>query len=234
MELERAEKMISAGDCGSHLYARGFSTRICDMYEAPMKESGTFSRSKCPACQAAEIKDAIELAGLPSRHLKRFGELEQTPSVKRAREWAEHFPDVESGLLLVGDVGRGKTQIAVTIALELIHRRNSRTGERYRPTYEFVPELCERMRDFDCKNDEPSRLADLIILDDLGSEHSTSYSLNRLSALIDRLYQEERVLIVTSNLGPEETLEHVGERALSRLVQMTVPVVLEGRDRRRG
>lgn len=79
-------------------------------------------------------------------------------------------------------------------------------------------------------------LADLevLVLDDLGSERPTEWTAERLYALVNRRWLEERPTICTSNLSPTELEKSVGDRVFSRLVgNGSVGVKLSGPDRRR-
>lgn len=75
---------------------------------------------------------------------------------------------------------------------------------------------------------------ELLILDDLGSERPTEWTAERLYALVNRRWLEERPTIVTSNLASGELQQAVGPRVYSRLVgNGSVGIGLSGPDRRR-
>lgn len=75
---------------------------------------------------------------------------------------------------------------------------------------------------------------ELLVLDDLGSERPTDWTAERLYALVNRRWLEERPTICTSNLGPADLERAVGARVYSRLVgNGSVGVTLSGPDRRR-
>lgn len=74
---------------------------------------------------------------------------------------------------------------------------------------------------------------DRLILDDVGSERPTDWTAERLYALVNRRWLEERPTIATTNLEPAELKEAVGERTFSRLCGSDAHVVrLAGEDRR--
>jgi DNA replication protein DnaC len=105
-----------------------------------------------------------------------------------------------------------------------------------------MPQLLSRIRQtFDSLPGEESYLdlfgqltsVDLLHLDDLGSENRTEWVLEQLYALINERYEAERSLVVTTNLTAEQLEEQIGERVVSRLVEMCGdPLPLYGDDRR--
>lgn len=131
-------------------------------------------------------------------------------------------------VMLLGPVGTGKSHAAVAAA----RLRFDRGAEvRFMP----VVELLDMLRPGG-PEDALYRLADLelLVLDDLGSERPTEWTSERLYALVNRRWLEERPTICTSNLPPVELEAAVGPRVFSRLVgNGAVNLGLSGPDRRR-
>ena len=104
-----------------------------------------------------------------------------------------------------------------------------------------VPEVLSRIRA--TYNDEAReteaqlmfglREAKLTVLDDLGAEKKSNWTLEKVYELIDARYRARRPTIVTSNLTPEELEEQIGPRAYDRLLEMCLPVVNRGTSYRR-
>jgi DNA replication protein DnaC len=59
---------------------------------------------------------------------------------------------------------------------------------------------------------------DLLHIDDLGAENRTDWVLEQLYTIVNSRYEDERAMIVTTNLSYEELVEQLGERTVSRLV----------------
>src|SRR4029079_399844 len=105
-----------------------------------------------------------------------------------------------------------------------------------------LPKLLARIRrTFDAEAGEQSysdlfeRLAtvDLLHIDDLGAENRTEWVLEQLYALVNERYEAQRSLVVTTNLEERELEEQIGERVVSRLVEMCGdPLPLFDDDRR--
>lgn len=131
-------------------------------------------------------------------------------------------------LVLVGPTGTGKTHAAVAVARQL-------HGEGWELQFTPVVELLDELRP---GGDEGAlaryMAASLLLLDDLGSERPTEWTGERLYALVNRRWLEERPTVVTSNLAPDELEAALGSRTYSRLVGNDALVVkLTGPDRRR-
>jgi DNA replication protein DnaC len=123
-----------------------------------------------------------------------------------------HHPD--GWLVLVGEYGCGKTHLAAAIAnLTLRHKQMG-------PIFAVVPDLLDYLRttfspDAEVSYDErfsAFRSADLLILDDLGTENATPWAREKLFQIINYRYNERAPLVVTTN-----DLDRVDPRIRSRL-----------------
>ena len=155
--------------------------------------------------------------------------------VREVRRYAasigEHL-DAGTGLWLVGGYGTGKTVLAMIVSKAAIDA--GRTVAIY-----SCPRLLAVIReaiDGDGVLDFLDRLAavDLLHIDDLGAEHRTEWVIEQLYTIINTRYEDQRATLVTSNLGPAELSEQLGERIVSRLEGMCgEPLPFHGADARR-
>ena len=137
------------------------------------------------------------------------------------------------GLYLCGDVGTGKTHLAVAVMTELIRRR------RVPSLFVTVPEFLDNLRgayndpgrDIDEWMDAVKN-ADLLVLDDLGAEKPNAWVRERLFVVVNHRYREALPTIFTSNIGPRDLTEQLGDRTASRIIAMSEWVGLEGDDYR--
>lgn len=128
-----------------------------------------------------------------------------------ARAFARH-PD--RWLVLVGDYGCGKTHLAAAIANFAMFERGMG------PIFAVVPDLLDYLRttfgpDSDASYDErfnAFRGADLLILDDLGTENATPWAREKLFQIINHRYNERAPMVVTTN-----DLDRIDPRIRSRL-----------------
>ena len=136
---------------------------------------------------------------------------------------------------LYGSSGTGKTTLAMLVS------RTALEAGRSVAIYS-LPKLLSRIRrTFDAEQGEQSyadlfeRLStvDLLHIDDLGAENRTEWVLEQLYALVNERYEAQRSLVVTTNLEDDELEEQIGERVVSRLVEMCDnPLPLFDEDRR--
>lgn len=125
-------------------------------------------------------------------------------------------------LLLVGDVGTGKTHLCAAIVTALLITPR-------RPLYAVVPDLLRNLRaGFDLGDHEQRwrdvRDADVLIIDDYGAEQSTPWSDETIFALVDYRFAVGLPTVVATNLHPQAMPPRIGSRlqdaARSRVVTM--------------
>lgn len=158
------------------------------------------------------------------------------PIVSEVRRYVHRLAahlDEGRGLWLVGDVGTGKTTLAMLVSKAALDAGRS-------VAIYSLPRLLNLLREaIDSpagKLDLLDRLAavDLLHVDDLGAESTTEWVLEQLYSIVNARYEAQRAMIATSNLMPEELAEQIGQRTVSRLVEMCGdPLPLFGADRRR-
>ena len=121
-------------------------------------------------------------------------------------------------LVLRGPRGTGKTHLMEAVGRELIARDMT-------VRYERVPALLSRIRSSydhaypEAAEDDMRRchLAQLLMLDDLGSEKSSEWVQEKVFELIDERYGTGRLLIVSTNDSYASLSANLGERVASRL-----------------
>jgi len=129
--------------------------------------------------------------------------------------------DAGRGLWIVGEVGTGKTTLAMVVAQAALERRRT-VG-----IYSAPRLLSELRRTFDDDSQgtfhdliDALVAVDLMHLDDAGAQRSNEWVLEQLYTIINARYEEEKAIIVTSNLQPHDLAAQIGDRTVSRLHEM--------------
>lgn len=140
------------------------------------------------------------------------------------------------GVWLFGDPGTGKTTLAMLVSKLALEQGHSvaiyslpKLLARIRRTYDAEPADDNYLSFF-----ERLTSIDLLHIDDLGVEKRSDWVLEQLYALINERYEEQRSILVTTNLDEAELKAQIGHRTVSRLVEMcsTCMVPLHGDDHR--
>ena len=78
-----------------------------------------------------------------------------------------------------------------------------------------------------------AKVDDLVILDDIGAEKASDWTMDRLYAVIDARYRMERATIFTTNCSEKQLIDNGYGRIVSRIFEMTEPIEVNGPDHRR-
>jgi DNA replication protein DnaC len=148
------------------------------------------------------------------------------------RRLEEHL-DSGRGLWFEGDVGTGKTTLAMLVSKAALDA--GRTVAIY-----SLPRLLAEIRTTFDEDADRSYVAlldrltavDLLHVDDVGAEKTSPWVLEQLYALVNARYEEERSMLITTNLDREALAEQIGARTVSRLSEMCEVLPLYGTDAR--
>ncbi len=158
---------------------------------------------------------------------------EQIRVIRRYVQTIDANIDAGKGLWLVGDVGTGKTTLAMLVSRAVLQAGRS-------VAIYSLPRLLNLIREAidsdDGKLDLLDRLAavDLLHIDDLGAEHQTDWVLEQLYSIVNARYEARRAILATTNLTPEKLAEQIGPRTVSRLEEICGdPLAFFGEDKRR-
>lgn len=156
-----------------------------------------------------------------------FKILEESLKMKHLHEYDQIISWMKSnngkGLLMVGSNGRGKTMIAKRILPLFFDYAMGKIVRCYHATEindnaDFI--LTRR----------------IVILDDIGTEEQmVSYGERRwiFPEIVDRAEQKENILIITTNLLPDEIERKYGIRTRDRLRAICTPALFKGESLRK-
>lgn len=133
------------------------------------------------------------------------------------RKYAENFPPKNiCGLLLTGGTGLGKTHLSAAIA-------NQVSAGGYYTVYETAQQIFDtfdgvRFNKLPADEKDKYEKCELLLIDDLGSECKTNYSVATICNLIDLRMVNGRQTVISTNLTPQDIRKQYGERLFSRLM----------------
>lgn len=176
--------------------------------------------------------------GLPPLFKKKtfenYNKSSNTLAFNACRYFVDNFP-TSKGLLLIGSVGLGKTHLAASIVNELNIRLYSSYFGNVIDILGFVKSTYNKnsiLTEFEAIEIMTEKI-DLLVIDDLGKESNSEHNLALLYHIINKLYENEKPIIITTNYGAIDLNRKLGERAqaiISRMSSMCTPVNLNGKD----
>ncbi len=132
-----------------------------------------------------------------------------------AKDYAESFTG-KGNLFLIGSTGLGKTHISSSIAKTVIEKGYTVVYDSAQKIFDaFEDKKFGRSLDSDV---EKFSECDLLIIDDLGTEHITQFTVSVLYNLINERCNNSKSMIISTNLTPEELKVTYKPRIFSRLL----------------
>lgn len=136
--------------------------------------------------------------------------------VKFCKAYAQSFTPHSQSILMKGATGLGKTHLSLAIANEVIRRG-------YGVMYVSAPELVIKLererfaRDNDGDLLEVLTSCDLLIIDDLGTEHHSSFTDSQLYTLFNARVLNNKPVIISTNLSMAALEKDYSNRFVSRI-----------------
>jgi DNA replication protein DnaC len=169
------------------------------------------------------------------------------PARMAACKFVEEYPVDNTGLLLIGSIGVGKTHLAVGITRELV------VSKSIPCLFYDYRELLKQIQNSYNSSVQATELevlrpvfeTEVLVLDELGAVKPTEWVWDTVSLILNTRYNDNRTTIITTNFddrpaaavaGPrgaarDETLgDRIGERMRSRLHEMCRIVRMDGQD----
>ena len=150
--------------------------------------------------------------------------------LEASRRFAQNFSLGSKNLLFLGSTGLGKTHLSLAIANVVINRG-------YSVCYGTSHNICTDLRSEQFGRDEnltypTSKVmnADLLILDDLGTEVHNPYNIATIYNIINQRILSKRPTVISTNYDFDELLDKYDQRITSRLTGEFVQLCLVGSD----
>lgn len=144
------------------------------------------------------------------------------------KTYAENFNENSDNIIMFGRTGLGKTHLSLAIANEVLKKGYN---VLYDSSLNYLNQI-EREHFGKSDGDTLSQLlsAELLILDDLGSEFTTQFYTSTIYNIINTRINRSLPTIISTNLDQDEMLKRYDERIASRLFTMYKSFELVGKD----
>lgn len=207
----------------------GYEPCECDQALRACAAQAVASRQARMQDAEADLCRRLERAGVGVRF--------QKAASTQAKELALALSQGKN-VFISGAVGSGKTHLACAVARELL-AKNLVRSVRFARCVSLFDEI---KRSFNAGTDAlaPYRTCGVLVLDDLGKQASTPWSLERLFDLVDDRYARCLPTITTSNYNPRDLIVHlacsrdmtVSQAIVSRLLSDCVHITTKHEDNR--
>ena len=179
--------------------------------------------------------DTMELRYYPNTMDEKLGEPVRTymgELLEELRAYAEEFDRSSESLMLFGNAGLGKTHAALAIAGIVLAKD---MDVIYVSSPDFFAKLEALHFGSDPSGEEETLLqtaagADLLILDDLGTEFNSSFFLSTLYSLLNNRLGAHLPTIVTTNITDGALLEKLYTEKISSRLSSFEPCLFVGKD----
>lgn len=218
-------RLLAAVGCEADFDEPEFECRLC-------KDSGYAEGLKICRCVKTMVANSKYVqsslgGGLSAKSFDNFsldyyaeenGERLQMEGIfNGCKRYANSFPnDSSAGLLFMGGTGLGKTHLSAAVA-------NAVAAKGYSVIYESAQQIYDttdavRFNRMDISEKEKYETCSLLIIDDLGAECITQYSVSSMTSLIDLRIVQGKQTVISTNLTPASIKKTYGERLYSRLL----------------
>ena len=168
--------------------------------------------TRCDCFLEAQAKQLFKLSCVPARHMQcdfTKYETEGRKSLWDAKtaveNWCAQYPFDQTGLLLLGSSGTGKTHLAVAALRELTKKGIHCLFCDYRDLLKQIQNSYNpsvQVTELDVLR--PVFEAEVLVLDDLGAVKPSEWIWDTVSLILNTRYNENRTTLITSNFldGP--------------------------------
>ena len=231
LQRERAEELVRLG-LPTDYTEPSYTCKICS-------DTGYADNRTCTCMRELLITENIKSSGMGSLierqsfdnfNLSRYEGEERRRmeyNLNAARDFAETFMQKPKTLLFMGKTGTGKTHISTAIAkcaIEKYHEVLYDSTQNVVSAFE-TDKFKSGYGPFEPKGDKYLE-CDLLILDDLGAEFASQFTVSCIYNLINTRQNKGLSTIISTNLSYEELKSRYEDRIFSRLVGTDSQVLL--------
>ena len=191
--------------------------KLCSCHLELLKKI-SMSEYSCSSVLAVSTFDTFDLKYYSTEKDMKYGYSPREymeASVDFLKSYSENFNKNSGSFFFTGGTGLGKTHLSLAVM-------NKVTEKGYSVFYGSADNIIKQMEKerFGRSNtdiEEEIENADLLIIDDLGTEFRTAFSETAVYQIINNAILNSKPMIISSNLSITELEERYGQRVVSRL-----------------
>ncbi len=212
-------------------------------YKCPdCKDTGYIDRKKCHCFRQKEIQllysssrmeKVLQKENFSSLSYDVYDEEQQKamPSIIRTcQNFADTFTRDGRSMLFYGSVGTGKTFLSNCIAGQLLDQGYSVVYFTSFQLFELLSGTIGNSSEQFRKAYEPLLESDLLILDDMGTEVSNTFTVSKLFQILNERALSGRSTIISTNLSLQQFRDVYSERIFSRITSSFTLLKFAGSD----
>ena len=147
------------------------------------------------------------------------------------RKYANDFKKNSPSLLFTGRTGLGKTHLSLAIASEVINKGFAVIyGSSQSMVSKMEKERFQHYGENDGESEKHFINCDLLIIDDLGTEFMSSFSVAAIYNIINSRIMMNKSTIISTNLTMRELEKNYTERLISRMIGNNIRLEFLGED----
>ena len=199
----------------------------CDKYESKRNKDKELSS----LLREFKIAKRMEVSGFSKRQLNySFDSFvvtkENAAMINKIKYYLDNWDENKAegyGLIFSGSPGTGKTMLVTSVVKEIMRIDNSNLKIKVGSIMRMLYDIKENFDDESAIIKEFSNY-DLLVLDDLGKEHFSSWSKQVIYLIVNERYENMKPTFITTNCSAEELSEKIDEATISRFFEMGMSV----------
>ncbi len=203
---------------------------LLPVYKCPdCKDTGYISGIKCHCFKLKETEILYDQSGIRSelnttsfdRLLEEYYSGEDLEHFRESKQkslnFVNNFGSDYQNLLFYGTVGTGKSMLSSCIAGDLLRRGHSVLYFSSSALIDRLAKSTFERSGVSSTDNNPIYECELLIIDDLGTEMTNSFTVAALFALLNERFLRKKPVIISTNLSLEELQARYTDRIFSRL-----------------
>ena len=244
LEILRQELSSLRAEKEQILKKAGYPVDYMEMqYTCPdCKDTGYVGQKKCHCFRQKEIEllysssrlqSVLEKENFSTLSYDVYDETQRTsmpPIIRTCQEYALNFRRDGKSMLFYGSVGTGKTFLSNCIAKDLLDKGFSVIYFTSFQLFELLSGAISGGSENFRQAYEPLLESDLLILDDMGTELSNTFTVSKLFQILNERMLAGKSTIISTNLSLQDFRDIYSERVFSRITSSYTLLKFTGSD----